>query len=70
MLQLFLKAHAVKGTAAIVGRRHLDEQGAVGIGLIAGMLAHAVDDHAMRRAGRGNDKAARAHAEGVDAASA
>ena len=29
MLQLFLKVHAVKGTAAIVGRRHLDEQGAV-----------------------------------------
>ena len=50
VLQFFLKAHAVKRIMAIISRCHLHEQSAVGIGLITGMLAHAVDDHAVRYA--------------------
>ncbi len=50
-------------------RAHADKQRTVGIPTVTGVIAHAVDTQAVRLARRGNHLAARAHAEGVYAAS-
>ena len=52
----------------VVRRRDADDDAGVGVALVARVLAHAVGDHALRLRGRGDDRAARAHAEAVDRA--
>ena len=56
--------------AAEILRPDAHEQRAVGVYAVAGVIAHAVGDDAVGFAGRGDDRAARAHAERVDAAAA
>ena len=46
---------------------YADKQRAVGILFVAGKAAHAVCDDAFLFAGGGDDAAAGAHAEGIDA---
>ena len=61
-----LEAHAGKRIlAAEIVRLHAHEERAVGVFAIAGKGAHAIGHHAARLAGRRDDIAARAHAEGV-----
>ena len=52
----------------VVLRRDADDDAGVGVALVARVLAHAVGDHAARLGGRGDHRAARAHAEAVDRA--
>ena len=56
------------GSPGIVRRRDADHDAGVGIALVARILAHAVGDDAARLRGRGDHRAARAHAEAVDRA--
>ena len=50
-----------------IGIQHRHHQPAVGIALIAGMLAHAIGDHTARFRGGTDHEATGAHAEAVDA---
>ncbi len=52
--------------AGIIGRRNADHDAAVGIALIARILAHAIGHNPSRFRRGGNDSAARTHAETVD----
>ena len=55
------------GGADVLGREADDDAG-IGVALVARVLAHAVGHHPARLGGRGDDRAARAHAEAVDRA--
>ena len=55
-------------SGAVVLRRDADDDAGVGVALVVRVLAHAVGDDAARLRRRGDDRAARAHAEAVDRA--
>ena len=56
--------------AAEIGRGDADQQGAVGVGAVAGEQAHAVGHHAAGLGRGGHHQPARAHAERVGRAAA
>ena len=52
----------------IIGRRNIDHDTAVGIALVARILAHAIGDHPFRLRSRSHHRPAGTHAEAVDSA--